>query len=578
MSFQEDLVPQKAYARRPDAAPPPDYRKTVTSLIKKFLIYIIIPLLLFLIIKAAFFMSESGHIYLHENTWMGKINVYYEPGVHGKIPLFSRVTRYAQVWTVDFGTKFAGTQLRQKPAITLRFADTYTAKIPATFRYKLPQNPDKIKMIHREFRDFHNLIDSQLIPISRDVIVNTATQYTGEEFFQGGLNQFKRELEDQLRNGLYQTELKKVEIEEMELTSLVSLGDQEKPNTSYVWKTVPILGHDAKRIHQRNPLDDYGIEVIQVTLGVPVPEPALENLLAEKKRLEVDEIEKTREFFLVLEEQKIQLAKKEKESALLQKQLDIVQDQLKIKKATKEGELAIAVAVAKARKEENLALALATTKAQKEEELIVAQEEEKIQLAMKDKELAIVKKEQEIQLANKAKELAIVEDEQKIQLAKKGEDLALAQKQLEIVQAEMTIKKAQKEEELAIALATTKAQKEEELIIAQANMEIQKANLEAAQFEAKAIREKGIAEADILKAMYAARLPEIYMAEIQKEIAAIIYPNLKGIPITMPHNIINLGDKDNKLQTNLDVLSSFATLGVMESLEKKALENDIAKE
>ncbi|OAD23604.1 Band 7 protein, partial [Candidatus Thiomargarita nelsonii] len=459
MPFQEDLVPQKADARRPDAAPPFDYRRTVqimTSLIKKFLIYIIIPLLLFLIIKAAFFMSESGHIYLHENTWMGKINVYYEPGVHGKIPLFSRVTRYAQVWTVDFGTKFAGTQIRQKPAITLRFADTYTAKIPATFRYKLPQNPDKIKMIHREFRDFHNLIDSQLIPISRDVIVNTATQYTGEEFFQGGLNQFKRELEDQLRNGLYQTELKKVEVEEMELTSLVSLGDQEKSNTSYVWKTVPILGHDGKRIHQRNPLDDYGIEVIQVTLGVPVPEPALENLLTEKKRLEVDEIEKTREFFLVLEEQKIQLAKKEKESALLQKQLDIVQDELKIKKATKEGELAIAVVVAKTRKEEELAIALATTKAQKEEELIVAQEEEKIQLAMKERELAIVKKEQEIQLAKKAKELAIVqkeqeiqlakkatelaivEDEQKIKLAKKGEDLALAQKQLEIVQAEMT--------------------------------------------------------------------------------------------------------------------------------------------
>jgi hypothetical protein len=45
----------------------------------------------------------------------------------------------------------------------------------------------------------------------------------------------------------------------------------------------------------------------------------------------------------------------------------------------------------------------------------------------------------------------------------------------------------------------------------------------------------------------------------------------------MPHNIINLGDKDNKLQTNLDVLSSFATLGVMESLEKKALESDTTK-
>jgi hypothetical protein len=40
----------------------------------------------------------------------------------------------------------------------------------------------------------------------------------------------------------------------------------------------------------------------------------------------------------------------------------------------------------------------------------------------------------------------------------------------------------------------------------------------------------------------------------------------------MPHNVVNLGEKDNKVQTNLDVLSSFATIGVMEGLEKKALE------
>jgi len=41
----------------------------------------------------------------------------------------------------------------------------------------------------------------------------------------------------------------------------------------------------------------------------------------------------------------------------------------------------------------------------------------------------------------------------------------------------------------------------------------------------------------------------------------------------MPRNIVNLGGQDNKLQTNLDVLSSFATIGVMEGLEKKALES-----
>jgi uncharacterized membrane protein YqiK len=115
-------------------------------------------------------------------------------------------------------------------------------------------------------------------------------------------------------------------------------------------------------------------------------------------------------------------------------------------------------------------------------------------------------------------------------------------------------------------------EKTKELAIAQAELEIQKANFEAAQFEAKAIREKGIAEAEVLKAKYEARIPEIYMAEIQKEIAMVIYPNLKNVRLTMPHNVVNLGGNSNKLQTNLDVLSSFATIGVMEGLEKKALE------
>jgi hypothetical protein len=109
-------------------------------------------------------------------------------------------------------------------------------------------------------------------------------------------------------------------------------------------------------------------------------------------------------------------------------------------------------------------------------------------------------------------------------------------------------------------------------------MQIQKANFEATQFEVKAIREKGIVEAEILKAIYEARRPEIYLAEIQKEIAAIIYPNLMGVQVTMPHNIITLGgDKDNTLLTNFDVLSSFATLGVMEQLQGLSISRDKSK-
>ncbi|EDN65943.1 conserved hypothetical protein [Beggiatoa sp. PS] len=199
--------------------------------------------------------------------------------------------------------------------------------------------------------------------------------------------------------------------------------------------------------------------------------------------------------------------------------------------------------------------------AQKAEELAMVQEEQKIQLAEvekqkqlllanKAKELALVKEEQILQLANKAKELALVEEEQKIQLAQKAKELA-------IVETEQKIQLANKAKELAVV---------------QANLEIQKTHFDVAQFEAKTLREKGLAEAEVLKAKYEARISDLYLAELKKDIAQIMYPNLKGITVTMPHNIVNLGDKSNKLQTNLDVLSSFATIGVMDNLEKKALE------
>ncbi len=71
--------------------------------------------------------------------------------------------------------------------------------------------------MHREFRNNNNLIDAPFVKNARNVTVITATQYTGEEFFQGGLNQFKSKLGDQLREGIYLTERRQVEVEELDL-------------------------------------------------------------------------------------------------------------------------------------------------------------------------------------------------------------------------------------------------------------------------------------------------------------------------------------------------------------------------
>merc|ERR550514_696998 len=112
--------------------------------------------------------------------------------------------------------------------------------------------------------------------------------------------------------------------------------------------------------------------------------------------------------------------------------------------------------------------------------------------------------------------------------------------------------------------------KEKELAVARAELNIQKANADAAQYAATAIAAKGKAEADVLKAHYQAKAQnkEIFLAETQRDIAQTLYANLKDMKIEMPQNVIvGAGDGKGgagKLPSNLDVITGFSALGVME--------------
>ena len=423
----------------------------------------------------AWFQTEAGYTYVYQNTLTGSISVYTEPGVHFRLPGFSRLEEYKQVMTVSFGgDERTGGVTRELPPIGVRFADTYTGKIPATFRFKLSPNAEKIIEMHKEFRSFHNLVDALIVKNSRNVTVITATQYTGEEFFQGGLNQFKTKLEDQLREGVYETERKQVEVEQ---TDLAPVGlEQEDSNKlqrtkQLVWKTVPILDDSGMIQRQSNPLDQYGIQVTQVTVGDPIPEEQLNRLLMDKKLLVAERI-----------------------------------------KTIQEQETARAQA-----KTEQLKKEIERTRA--------------VQDAQRTKELAVIAQTKEVDVAKQIALREIVEQQKKKDLAE--------------------------------------IDKAKELAIAEANRDIQKANSEAAKFEAMAIREKGIAEADVIKAKYAAlgAFKDIYIAEVQRDIAQTLYTNLSNFKIDMPDNYVQTiggADGDSSLKTNLDIITAFGALNLME--------------
>jgi len=428
-------------------------------------------------LNSTWFTTEEGYLYFVQNKMTGNTTVYSDPGIHFKMPLFTNVYEYKRVATIDMTAEEGGSYTRDLPDISVNFADTYTGQVPATFRYRLPTDEENFRRLHQEFRSFDNLVDALLIQNSRNVAVVTATQYTGEEFIQGGVNAYKAQMEDQLRNGLYVTERRQVEVEDnvyAAVSSQNSDANKVETATRLIWKNVIIYDEDTgqpKRL--ANPLSNYGITVSQVTIGKPTPDPTLDALLDRKRSLVGEKIAAQQE--IETNRTRAEAAKQERE----------------------------------------------------------------------------IEKQKAIQDAQKQKELAIIAEQQ----------------QVEIERQKAIKETVQKEKEAQLAIID----KQKELQMAKDNRAIQEANAEAAKFEAQAILEKGLAEAEVDRAKLQAKqsASDIYMAEIQRDIAQVMYKNLSNFKITMPQNYVSQGS-GNSMLSNLDILSAYGALGIMDNMKKKA--------
>lgn len=431
-----------------------------------------------ILISNSYFKVEDGMFAVYQNTLTGNKEVIHGPSAAFRVPGFSIDTHYKYSTTVDFddAAMQSGKTLASSinPAIDVRFADTYVGKIPMSARLDIPRNDESILKIHSSFRSYDNLVDKLYEKTLKDVAVNTATQYTGEEFFQGALNDFKTAILDQANNGIVKTKRVKVE-DETGVSETVAVGeDKSKSGTvqkkNMVWRTVPQLD-GGKVIRIENPLEQYGVTVTQINIGNPIPEQRLDTLLGKKKELVAKKIEIT---------QRQENAKAEAETAKL------------------EGE---------------------TERIKAEQKQLMAADAE------------VISQKKEVQLAG--------------------------------LQADK--EKVEKEKEAALA----KIEKQKELDIAKANKGIQEANAISAKFEAQAIKEKGLAEAEVEKAKYAAKNPSLYALEKQVEITANLGEALKGITVNMPTNMVTNGDGKNSTST-VDTVMSLIQIDKLNALAEQA--------
>ena len=445
--------------------------------IKRIVLGVIGAIVGLILVTSTWFTTSEGFLYYVQNKATGTTTVYAEPGVHLKLPFFTNIYEYKRVATIDMTTA-EGNFTRDLGPINVGFADTYTGTVPATFRYRLPTDEVNFRKIHQDFRSYENLVDTLLVNNSRNVAVVTATQYTGEEFIQGGVNNYKAQMEDQLSNGLYITKRERVEVEETgyaDVSSTNSDANLVEKSTRLVMKNVIVVDRatgQPKRLV--NPMEQYGIQVAQVTIDKPTADEQLEKLLNTKRESVGEKITANQE---------IDTNRVKAEAAKQEREID---------------------------------------------------KQRAVQIALRDKELATIQGQQKV----------AVERQQALQ---------------ELVQQE-------KERDVAVI------QKEKELAISKANRGIQEAAAEAAMFEAEAILSVGLAEAEVSEAKLMAKqsAADIYLAEINRDIAKVMYPALKDVTIDMPDYYV--GGAEGAAPTSLEV---FTTLGALENLQgqtaKKAL-------
>lgn len=425
-----------------------------------------------ILLLSTWFTTEEGNIYYVQDTLFGTTTIYSQAGVHFKTPFFTKVFVYKMVATIDMTPDDEGNFTRNLGAVEVQFADTYSGTVPATFRYRLPTDVETFTKLHKDFRGFDNLVDSLLVNNSKNVGVVTATQYTGEEFFQGGVNAYKIQMEDQLRNGLYVTKREQVTIKDTgyaPVSSTNSNANQVEVVERLVTKNVIQLDENGVERRQDNPMAQYGILVTQVTIGKPTADTNLETLLDNKRKSIGEKISAEQQ--IDTNRSKAEAAKQERE----------------------------------------------------------------------------ISKQQAIQDAQREKELAVIAQQQEVEVERQRAQKELVQQQ--------------KQKDVAVI------QKEKELEIATANRDIQKAAAEAAKYEAEAIKAKGLAEAEVDRAKLKAKqdAASIYMAEIQRDIAQVMYPALKDVQIDMP-DFYAAGSSEQGAPTSLEV---FTTLGAQKMLEER---------
>ena len=286
-----------------------------------------------------------------------------EQGPHLKWPMLGRLDRIPQYFTVNMtGQQNDSALINEKPQ-SVKFADTYTAQIPMVLRYRINPDPKTLETLYRATKSIDGIAYNVLLPHARNMVIYTANQFQAEDYMQGGQNDFLSRLYFQGNNGFYITSrekrLVKGEVGYTDLDSTDSKAGSPQTGETYVYVVDIQMDKNGNPRTQTNSLAKYGVNVDDISLGEPTPDPQLNDFMKFKKdrilkrsRIVEDQRNEREQQItsrLAGERERIEartVVLKAKDAAVIseEQKVSVAEQQAKMQKVIKEKDLANAIA------------------------------------------------------------------------------------------------------------------------------------------------------------------------------------------------------------------------------------------
>ncbi|NOX08702.1 MAG: cell envelope integrity protein TolA [Gammaproteobacteria bacterium] len=228
--------------------------------------------------------NEAGTITVKQSAMTGAVDIISKPGLFCQC--LGSVTKYPEAGTVKFaqadqikgpnGTMIErpGRSKEKDPSLSseieVRFNDGGLGWISVMTMFDLPADRSKLRLVHKKFRDYNNLLEMGVKPTIEESVVLTAALMNSGESYTTKRAIFSEWAKDQLTQGTYMTE-------EVARSDQGTLGGAMENNV------VRVKVKDGAKLRNEDPLARYGIKFKQFQITNIRYEAETESLIKIKR-------------------------------------------------------------------------------------------------------------------------------------------------------------------------------------------------------------------------------------------------------------------------------------------------------